>query len=390
MATPDTAAAQPTHQDDSGATVTAALNTAAIGPISLDYYLPIFCRFEANNRSGPSWNWAACLYTLNWLVFRRLRGLAWAYVLTVLCCLLILFALSKWLPAFYAANEILLWVGFGVDYFLLPGVYGNQLLYGATCKNVLHMLTVSSTLKGACERLSLQAASRGRFIWLVLINMALASLVAGVYLAFPDIAFVAKSALFADELGKQNEALVEESVQIPAAVSAPVSAAGPLTGPAPDPAPILVVSTPIPAVGSSPEWMRPETETIPTNATQADLAVLDAAALRYVPRRPLDVSAIASAPVDAASAGRGQPLSVSPQSISLYYINVGLFANDWNARYAQAKLVDAGLVSFRQAMVTTKGKLTRVRVGPFDSKAEANAAANKIHELKLDAVVIRQ
>jgi cell division septation protein DedD len=70
-------------------------------------------------------------------------------------------------------------------------------------------------------------------------------------------------------------------------------------------------------------------------------------------------------------------------------INMGLFANDWNARYAQAKLTDAGLVSFRQALMTSKGKLTRVRVGPFDSKAEANTAVNKIHELGLDAVVIR-
>lgn len=385
MATPDTAAAQATHQDDSGAIVTTALNTAAIGPISLDYYLPIFSRFEASNRSGPSWNWAACLYTLNWLAFRRLRGLAWAYALTVLCCLLALFALSKLLPVFYEANEFLLWVGFGVLYFLLPGVYGNQLLYGATRKNVMHALTVSSTLKGACERLSFQAASRGRFVWLVLINMVLAISVVAVYLTFPDIAAAAKKALFGNVLGKQNEALDEASVQIPAAA---VSATGPLN--APVPVPILVASTPIPAASNSRGVTHTETESIPTNETQADLAVLDAAALRYVPRHPLAVSAIASAPVDAASAGGGQTLAAPRQATALYYINVGLFANDWNARYAQAKLVDAGLVSFRQALVSPKGKLTRVRVGPFESQAEANAAAKKIHELKLDAVVIRQ
>ena len=79
----------------------------------------------------------------------------------------------------------------------------------------------------------------------------------------------------------------------------------------------------------------------------------------------------------------------SPHAALKYYINVGLFANDWNARYAQAKLVDAGLVSFRQALITSKGKLTRVRVGPFESKVEADAAARKIQELKLDAVVIQ-
>jgi cell division septation protein DedD len=40
--------------------------------------------------------------------------------------------------------------------------------------------------------------------------------------------------------------------------------------------------------------------------------------------------------------------------------------------------------------MTSRGKLTRVRVGPFASKAEADAAVKKIHELKLDAVVIQQ
>jgi len=111
--------------------------------------------------------------------------------------------------------------------------------------------------------------------------------------------------------------------------------------------------------------------------------------LRYVPRRPLVVNAAASAPVVMASAEVVQPPASSPQAALQYYINVGLFANDWNARYAQAKLTDAGLVSFRQALMTGKGKLTRVRVGPFDSKAEADAAVKKIHELGLDAVVIQ-
>ncbi|WP_300111493.1 SPOR domain-containing protein [Rhodoferax sp.] len=391
MSTPDTVAAdQVTHLDDSGTIVTTALNGAAIGPISLDYYLPIFRLFDASNRSGPSWNWAACLYTLSWLVFRRLRGSAWIYASAVLCCLLILFALSKWVPDFYDANEVFLWVGFGVFYFLLPGIYGNKLLYGATRENVLHALTVSSTLKGACEKLRLQAASRGRFIWLVLINMVLASSVAGVYLAFPDIAVVAKRAMFADEMDKHNEALVEESVQIPAAAPASVPTTGPLTASASALAPILVVSTLIPVASASPELMRPETESLSTSATQADLTVLDAAALRYVPRRRLDVIATSAAPVEAAPAGSRQTVTASTQANPLYYINVGLFANDWNARYAQAKLVDAGLVSFRQALMTNKGKLTRVRVGPFESKADADVDAKKIHALKLDAVVIRQ
>lgn len=73
-----------------------------------------------------------------------------------------------------------------------------------------------------------------------------------------------------------------------------------------------------------------------------------------------------------------------------YYINVGLFAKASNARKAHAKLIDAGLVSVRQAVKSRKGKLMRVRVGPFDSQAQADAAVEKIHALQLDAVVIQQ
>ena len=69
---------------------------------------------------------------------------------------------------------------------------------------------------------------------------------------------------------------------------------------------------------------------------------------------------------------------------------MGLFAIDANARNTYARLRDAGLVAFTQELDTTKGKRTRVRVGPFDNRSEAEAAAEKIRALKLEAVVFRQ
>lgn len=352
MSTLDTAAtSQVTHPDDSGATVTAALNRAAVGQISLDYYLPIFARFEAANRGGASWNWAACLYTLNWLIFRRMWGAAWAYAAAALISVGLLIVLGRLLPGFYGEQEIWLWGSFCIVFFLLPGVYGNPLLFAVTRKKVMHALTVSSTLKEACEKLSVEAASRRRFIWLVAINMLLASGVVGVGLVFPDFGAAAHRALFLDETVEEDGVADQKSTPPPALV--------------------------------------PKTEPAQASVTQADMEVMDAAAVHYVPRRPLFVSATASAPKVTASAGVTQPSAPAPQTALPYFINVGLFANDSNARYAQAKLVDAGLVSLRHALTTSKGKLTRVRVGPFDSKAEADAAAQKIRELKLDAVVIR-
>jgi len=44
---------------------TTAPYRAAIGGISNDYYLPKFFRYEAADRPGLSWSWAAAFTTLN-------------------------------------------------------------------------------------------------------------------------------------------------------------------------------------------------------------------------------------------------------------------------------------------------------------------------------------
>jgi cell division septation protein DedD len=69
---------------------------------------------------------------------------------------------------------------------------------------------------------------------------------------------------------------------------------------------------------------------------------------------------------------------------------VGLFADADNARKAYAKMRVAGLPAVRQVIKTPKGATrTRVRSGPFASRAEAEQAADAIRALKLDAVVVR-
>jgi cell division septation protein DedD len=76
-----------------------------------------------------------------------------------------------------------------------------------------------------------------------------------------------------------------------------------------------------------------------------------------------------------------------PQS---FYINVGSFAVTANADAAYQRLLNAGLTATRQEIETKKGTLIRVRVGPFDSKPQADAVVETIHALKLDALVVRK
>ena len=72
-----------------------------------------------------------------------------------------------------------------------------------------------------------------------------------------------------------------------------------------------------------------------------------------------------------------------------YYVNAGLFAIPANGNRAYEKLERAGLPVFTEVVQTSRGQRTRVRVGPYPTKAKANVAAGKVRALKLDANVIK-
>ena len=72
-----------------------------------------------------------------------------------------------------------------------------------------------------------------------------------------------------------------------------------------------------------------------------------------------------------------------------YFVNVGLFAVTENAERAHAKLLEAQLPSMLKELKSTKGPQTRVRVGPFDSKQDAQEAVEKIKALQLDAIIVQ-
>jgi cell division septation protein DedD len=72
-----------------------------------------------------------------------------------------------------------------------------------------------------------------------------------------------------------------------------------------------------------------------------------------------------------------------------YYVNAGLFAVPANGSKAYDKLDHAGLPVFTEILETKKGQRTRVRVGPYPTKAKADAAAKKVRALKLDANVFK-
>ncbi|RYF06957.1 MAG: SPOR domain-containing protein [Comamonadaceae bacterium] len=69
-------------------------------------------------------------------------------------------------------------------------------------------------------------------------------------------------------------------------------------------------------------------------------------------------------------------------------VQVGAFADADKARDTRAKLERAGLKTYTQVVDTKDGKRTRVRVGPYANRAEADKAAAQIKSMGLSASVL--
>jgi DedD protein len=71
-----------------------------------------------------------------------------------------------------------------------------------------------------------------------------------------------------------------------------------------------------------------------------------------------------------------------------FIVQVGAFADADKARETRLKVERVGLTTYTQVIDSPEGKRTRVRVGPFASRAEADKAAAKIRELDLPASIL--
>ncbi|MGO4392410.1 SPOR domain-containing protein [Variovorax sp. M-6] len=91
----------------------------------------------------------------------------------------------------------------------------------------------------------------------------------------------------------------------------------------------------------------------------------------------------------------GKPTSVAAAAAAKpaddngrFVVQVGAFADADKAREVRQKLEKAGLKTYTSVAKTADGERTRVRVGPFGSRAEADRAAGKVKGLSLSAAVL--
>ena len=160
----------------------------------------------------------------------------------------------------------------------------------------------------------------------------------------------------------------------PPATPEPKPEAKPERKPDPKPEPKPEVK---PKPESKPE-AKPEVKPKPTPKPSVDDGARARALLEGKPVSDTSAAAPAakpSAPAAADGAGR-------------FIVQVGAFADADKAKEVRQKLEKAGLKTYVHVAKTADGERTRVRVGPFATRAEADKAAERVKALSLSAAIL--
>lgn len=179
---------------------------------------------------------------------------------------------------------------------------------------------------------------------------------------------------------------VDLPIEIPNKLSAPPLAMPPAHTPAAPPA-----ASPVPSVvaASAPPVLAPGSKAAVASApaTGEDRSASSAPdALDAQPEPAAAAAARRDDGVRAQALLQGQAASAPA---ARYVVQIGAFASSATVREVRAKADKARLQTYTQTVKLAAGEATRVRVGPFDSRAEADAAAAQVRKVGLPATVLK-
>lgn len=369
-AAPITADAAPTRI--SAQSALKGLREAALGTVNTARHLWVFESFDLLGRAGLVWNPAAAFCTVGWMVFWRLWNALAAYLLAMVVPLAGLALAHRYLT-WPVGVELGLLVSLLLLGTVLPGLYGHALLYGGVRRRIERSVRQARTLREAGKLLQAHAGSPVRLHGVLLLGGVLALVVATVvWQSWPlsvrgsRLPVIARPAPEAPAPWAENEARVVETKAETLPVQLPTREAETPPVPTPD----LVA---LPATSAGLSQKEPATATV---------------APPPAPEPPVAVSAASKPDVAKTTAARSAPPSPA-KTDSAIFVNVGLFADAANAHRAHARLIDAGLPAQLQPLETSKGQRSRVRVGPYASREQADQAVARIQAMELDAVIVR-
>ena len=363
----DAVVSDTTSLDRSEGNSTTALYRAAIGSINTDYFERVFNRFETKDRSGPSWNWASAFITLNWMAFRKLWGAALAYVGALLTAALLVLGIGRLVLRLPPDLEWALMATLGVLSVAIPGFYGNAMFHAACRKRMVEALATHATVEEACAGLLANAVTIKRMLAIALINLVLFGLCFAVYFLLPQAGHMPLQTAKMDSARAvapvaERVTVAASAPEVPASAPAPAGAAS---------APVLAIESPVPEMITS-------APVLSANVVPPEVAA------QPEPEPPKQKPATKSKAKPQTAHETARDTTTGKK----YFVNAGLFADENNAHNAHSRLIDADLPAVKSSVTGPRGKFTRVRVGPYETQAEADKVADKIRALKLDAAVV--
>ncbi|TAG37223.1 MAG: SPOR domain-containing protein [Polaromonas sp.] len=238
---------------------------------------------------------------------------------------------------------------------VLAGVVGFPLLFDTQPRPIPIDIAIEIPGKNAVKPLSLPAVPA---------SAPAPSVAAAVVAATPALPAPRAASSAADKVAaasslSSREEILTEKKALPQVLPAPSA--------------IKKEAKPAPVAEAKPEVkpeVKPETKPAPKPAVAGD----DGARARALLNG--QASATTNAAVDTAT------------SDERLIVQVGAFADAAKAKEVRMKLERSGLKTYTQAVETADGTRTRVRVGPFGSRADAEKAASKIKALDLPAAIL--
>ena len=401
----------------------------SVGPINAAYYQKHFLRFETLGKVIPTWNNAAAFCTLAWLILRKMWRPAVAYAAILLLLLGLWWLMHGRLPLPVEAALCLITLGLLCA---VPGYMGNALYYHHVRQQTLQTLTHAQSLAQARAQLSQKAVAQERLHAVGAVQALAGAAVIGMVVHYSDFSALrstpeAETALTAPAPVGPPTLHIPSPNHVPTLPPVPALAQPPELSSATDvpnsalaPATPAAMDTPAaPPDGAQPPAQSqtdqlsivnlaqsvPSSSTPPAKASTAPSAAAPAAGssppstpVGTKPASPAPTATPAPAPIAAtAKAAAPAKATIPPASTNSarllpgkFYVNVGVYSQASNAKSVTQKLQASKLPVLAQTVNSNKGELTRLRIGPLDSKTQADQAAAKAKQLGLDTQVFQQ
>ena len=361
---------QSDEQPEEDAGLLPQLYASRIGPRAQAYYLAQFKRFDALDRSLPSWNMAAAFFTLAWCC---LRGL-WLEAAKYLAAVTVV-ALIWWMglrPALPHAMALGLGAALWLVALAVPGLLANGWYWRKIKAETLQAITAAPNMAQAHAALQAQASPTQNKIAALLVLALPVAAIAGASLAL----LPSRSAPPAIA-----EKPVVQPVAAPAAPTPVASVAAPVIEPsAPAPAAESIsepVTAPVPSAIAAPAIAAPVEAATPATAK----AEAPESSAKATPAKPQKA--------DAAPTPANTNTTATDLVPGKFYLNVGVYSEAANADKVLAQLQKSKLPALSQKMTSNKGEVTRLRSGPFESRKRAERAVRKLQAANIEATIFQ-